>query len=403
MQLAFILGRIPTLAQQEIKAVVATLPLSLVGSMVQPDALLLKSETDNNSLPEPEFLRKIYLLQQRLGGTLKIVMIEREVKLNGVSAGLKALAEKSTKGGRLDFGISIYGNVPAGRNLGLELKKAIKGTGASARYVQPKDGQAMSTAQVWHNHLSFFGEREQPQDKGREFVVIRSGNDALIGYTLTVQNIEAYAKRDFEIPYPDATSGMLPPKLAQTMVNLAVQDGKTGVVYDPFCGNGRVVMEACLMGLEAFGSDISEEKIKASAENLAWAGQSKDLVWVQDATQSGALAKIKARVKAKDLYIVAEPYLGRPLRAPLTESEAEEWLAELGALYTDFFSVWSKSELKPKRMIVVFPKAKKQGGSTVSLYQTLIDRLTELGYTSSVLACYERPDSFVARDIVQVS
>jgi len=403
MQLVFILGRIPTLAQREIEAVVATLPLSLVASMVQPDVLLLKSETDSNELPPLDILKAIFGFQQRLGGTLKIVLIDREVKLNGVASGLRTLADKSTQSGRLEFGISVYGSVAGASSLGLGLKKALKASGASARYVQPKEGQAMSTAQVWHNHLAYFGDRDQPQNKGREFVIIQSPNGALLGYTLTVQNIDAYAKRDFELPQPDAVSGMLPPKLAQTMVNLATQEAKTGVVYDPFCGNGRVVMEAALMGFESFGSDISPEKVSASQANLKWAGGAESQIWLQDATQPNAIRQIKTKLHSQDLYVVAEPYLGKPLRAALTESEANDWLTELEELYVQFFTVWSKAELKPKRMIIVFPKAKKQGHGSVSLYNHLIDRLTKLGYTSSVLACYERPDSFVARDIVQVS
>jgi hypothetical protein len=37
-----------------------------------------------------------------------------------------------------------------------------------------------------------------------------------------VQDIDAYAERDFERPMRDAFVGMLPPKLAQIMLNLAV-------------------------------------------------------------------------------------------------------------------------------------------------------------------------------------
>ena len=85
-----------------------------------------------------------------------------------------------------------------------------------------------------------------------------------------MQDIESYTKRDRERPKRDAKVGMLPPKLAQIIINLAAGQlpeeklqnicdiplgepiprrllGQT--VLDPFCGTGVILQEASADGL----------------------------------------------------------------------------------------------------------------------------------------------------------
>ena len=78
-----------------------------------------------------------------------------------------------------------------------------------------------------------------------EIVVIKGHDKVFIGKTVAIQDIENYTKRDYERPARDAKTGMLPPKLAQIMINLG---GLTKIdhdqeethavqhtLYDPFC------------------------------------------------------------------------------------------------------------------------------------------------------------------------
>ena len=76
-----------------------------------------------------------------------------------------------------------------------------------------------------------------------------------------VQNISAYAMRDQKRPKRDAFVGMLPPKLAQIMINLALgdQEPKDKLLLDPFCGTGVLLQEALLMGLKVYGTDLSQK------------------------------------------------------------------------------------------------------------------------------------------------
>ncbi|MBS3125240.1 hypothetical protein J4211_03230 [Candidatus Woesearchaeota archaeon] len=53
----------------------------------------------------------------------------------------------------------------------------------------------------------------------------------------------------------------LHPKLARAMVNLT--GVKTGILLDPFCGTGGILIEAGLMGFPVVGCDIDEKYASA--------------------------------------------------------------------------------------------------------------------------------------------
>lgn len=121
----------------------------------------------------------------------------------------------ATTDGKLTIGISVYGLAIDCRDIektGLNIKKILKGGGRSVRLV-PNKTPALSTAQVLHNKLA--------KEHGIEVVVIGSGSKVVVGITRFEQDIEAYTARDQARPKRDAYIGMLPPKLAQTIINLA--------------------------------------------------------------------------------------------------------------------------------------------------------------------------------------
>ena len=90
-----------------------------------------------------------------------------------------------------------------------------------------------------------------------------------VAKTLTVQDFEDYGRRDYQRPVRDEKQGMIPPKVAQIMLNLS--DCSTGdTILDPFCGIGTLVQEGLLLGYRMIGSDINKIAIKGSEQNLEW-------------------------------------------------------------------------------------------------------------------------------------
>ena len=409
MRLLFILGSNPDLSKKEIEAAATILPLLWSSSMLRPGVLELKSaqalpfeiggiagylSSDNVNLRE-----SISALQARLGGTIQIVLLWQQTTLRDAPTVVaNALETVPAEANRWKLAVRTIGGTIDAERLALQVKRELKLRSLTLRYLPSRSG----VAGVFHENLDL--NRFDLVHPGLELTVIPEGKGLWLGVTLTVQDIEEYSRRDFGIPVPDPTSGMLPPKLAQIMINLGISGTQEGsVLYDPFCGNGRIVLEAVSMGLAAFGSDSVPEKVAASQANLKWlhGERSQEAFWQADATQPASVEALRQHAGGGEVRIIAEPYLGRPLRSPLQASGVSAWMRELGELYVKFFETWKSSDVES--MLIVFPSARQAKGGEASLLDFLFDRLVQIGYAPKRLAQYARPDAIVARDLVQLT
>lgn len=403
MHIAFVLGRTPQLAVREIERIATILPFQWSLSMLHPHVALLKS-AEAKELGKPSFadssllLPELQKLQRRLGGTVRIAHVGGKVSRPQLREHLLEALQQLPVEGRLTFGISCFGGTIDPYKEAFALKNPLKEAGRSIRVIFPR-GPQLNSAQIIGADLT--------GPNGIEILLIADGDQWLVGKTVTVQDISDYRSRDFDIPVPDPVSGMLSPKLAQTMINLGAGTDMQAWVYDPFCGNGRIPEEAALMGFKACGSDIKEEQVEASRKNAAWMAEKYDLTnipefWQADATQARPPHVVPA---GEPYYVISEPYLGPPLRSPLASQEEARWLEELTSLYLTFFKNWSKvpKTQRPKSFVMVFPAATlRSGAKPLSVYTSLVDRLRELGYSSNQVSEYGRPDAFVVREIVRI-
>ena len=106
---------------------------------------------------------------------------------------------------------------------------------------------------------------------GLEITAIEDENTwrYILAKTESVQDVDFYAKRDYEKPWRSARVWMLPPKLAQMLINFAWDENKS--LWDPFCWTWTVLLEAGLMWFEKIiWSDLSEEMIDFSKENFEY-------------------------------------------------------------------------------------------------------------------------------------
>lgn len=201
---------------------------------------------------------------------------------------------------KISLGVSIYGkNWPRYKDFCFDIKKRLRELKYKPRIVLGEK-QFLSSAQVLHNKL----------DQARSEIIISIGEEStLIATTIWVQDIDNYTKRDMQRPCRDMETGMLPPKLAQIMVNLAGGD----YVFDPFCGSGVILQEALLMNKKTAGSDISPRMIACSEANLAWLENEfntspPETLFTADARE----LKIPGSVNS----IVTEGYLGPVISKP---------------------------------------------------------------------------------------
>jgi len=161
--------------------------------------------------------------------------------------------------GKLRLGISS-------RKMGLALKKAARKKNVRLQFISPMGKgkkPELNTAQVIFNRLHVRPNIELTFSENEE-----TGVHYLI-QTEQVQDIAGYERRDTGRPARDARVGMLPPKLAQIMLNLIPSfPDMPPVILDPFCGTGTILQEGWLMGYEMIGSDVSEKMVRASEKNL---------------------------------------------------------------------------------------------------------------------------------------
>lgn len=264
----------------------------------------------------------------RLGGSIKAAELLTSVggaKPSSAFSKIKSLLPQlvgAMPAGKVKLGLSLYGfdmSPYAINGEALRLKKTIKNHGRSARVV-PNETAALSSAQTYHNSLC--------SELGLEFVIVFSDDKIYIGRVTHVQDIDAYRIRDRERPKRDAFVGMLPPKLAQIIVNLSLgqrQFNAETYVLDPFCGTGVVLQEAWLMGYAVYGSDISPKMVDYSRANLDWLAEKAKTT---DETRIRLeTADAKDHIWRQPLDIVAcEGYLGQPLGG---QNPSEEKLREI--------------------------------------------------------------------------
>jgi tRNA G10 N-methylase Trm11 len=200
---------------------------------------------------------------------------------------------------------------------------------------------------------------------------------------------------------------MLPPKLAQMMINFACKARTDAVIYDPFCGSGTVLMEGVLMGHKVLGSDISKKAIMDSQTNLKWIcekfGVNSELVldvFIKDATQ----------VEASDLperpeFIVAETYLGPPLFKLPSPDEVKKNFNEIESIVLGALRQLKKIVAEGGAIVLAVPFYRHQGSKyfldnlvkKAETFGIVVDNLPNSTKRGSLL--YDRKDQIVGREI----
>jgi tRNA (guanine10-N2)-dimethyltransferase len=243
-------------------------------------------------------------------------------------------------------------------------------------------------------------------EKHSEICLWRDAGDRVqIGLTEWVYSPEEFAGRDIGKPVRPRRRGLLPPKLARQMINLARTPGGVRLL-DPFCGAGVVLLEGLSMGFEVAGSDNRDEAIEQTRENLQWMQRSSK----QDLSSRVPLLK---RLDVRQLstqiaplsydMVVGEGDLGPPIRGALPRKAAFDFAARLEPLYVTAFAE-IRTILKPGgRVSLAVPFWQPDEGDPVFL--KLARRLELTGYQPVIPEkgfdpiLYRRKDQRVGRAI----
>lgn len=329
----FVFGNNPTLSVAELAAV---MPAEVSGGTLikKGSVLLIKTKQEINTEK----------LIKKLGGTIKIGSVQTELTAAAKEQILLAAQERlQPKQGKFKFGFSYYG---PGKfdfsSLAMAIKKYLRSQGISSRWVTSRE-PVLSSVVIKQNKLT---------SKGTEIVLIKDEGRLFLGQTLVVQPFKELSFRDYGRPARDDHSGMLPPKLAQIMINLA-QARPEDTILDPFCGSGTILTEAILVGYKnLIGSDISQKAIKDTEQNIKWIKSKFPVSNFKLQLNAKSAADLPGIIKNQTINaIITEPYLG-PQRGRI---EVKKIKRELEALYTQSLRAFSQI-LKPNgRVVIVWP------------------------------------------------
>ncbi len=380
-----ILGRQPALGLAELESLYGAENVQLIEKNV---CLLNRSAKDINFA--------------RLGGSVKLAKVltvlptlDWQKHIRYISDALPKHIDYLPKG-KIKLGLSSIGlnvSVPQMNRSALQLKTVIKTLGHSVRVI-PNVDHTLNSAQVLHNQLT--------SSLGMELLLIRNGDKTILAQTVAEQDIDSYAKRDHGRPARDAKVGMLPPKLAQIIINLAAGDSDlqtAGVLLDPFCGTGVVLQEASLMNFDIAGSDLDERMVQYSDKNLMWLHRSENPLYkleVADAT--------KHQWIPAPYTIACETYLGRPFSAPPKPDLLQEVMQDVNLIHKKFLQNVAAQTQPGFRMCIAVPAWKV--GNEFKHLKTL-ESLEELGYNRLKFVhaaaedlIYHRQGQVVGRELV---
>jgi tRNA G10 N-methylase Trm11 len=373
---------------------------------------------------------------QRFGGVLKAGKIIAELPRGDWHQASQEITRYysnkwSSFEGKITLGISAYNfNVDARevQKTGIILKQKLKKSGVNLRLV-PNIEPALNTATSHHNKLGLAPNKV-------EVIIVRAyDNKIVIAESTGSQNITAYARRDQERPKRDAFVGMLPPKLAQIIINLAcgqIVDGKWYMVdskesqisndnseqpisnlppttyhlpptiLDPFCGTGVILQEAVLMGYSAYGTDLSEKMINYSRDNLGWLADGYHTKFDYKLSVGDAMTmKWQQPIDA----VVGETYLGQPFSAPPSPAKLDEVVRNCNHIITEFL-INLRPQINPGTPVcIAIPAWRDKNGHFTHL--PLVATIARLGYKPHEFTnisqndlLYYRENQIVARELL---
>ncbi|OGJ55528.1 hypothetical protein A3D88_04725 [Candidatus Peribacteria bacterium RIFCSPHIGHO2_02_FULL_52_16] len=349
--------------------------------------------------------------------------------------------------GKITFGLRCYGITPKEVHaLYRESKHHLKKAGRPSRYIGTERKPAVpvllhdtGVVNGQHGCEIMLLSAKKGFDGGAE---VLPEPELWFGRTVFAQDIDAYAKRDMEKPARDTTVGLLPPKLAQILLNFGawlakpgsglrtsfgsaqdksdkgkptkseIRNSKSFTILDPFCGTGVIPMEALLRGWNVIASDIMQKAVNACDKNLEWLRKEESIL-KRDVTST--VFKHDA-VKPFDLkempdMIVTETSLGPPLTHRPTIKDAQKLKTENEKLQAGFL----------KNMAVCFPGVPVVCTWPVWYHskgqihlEKIWETLHDIGYHATLppgiesdvegrlSLVYRRPDQFVGREIVML-
>lgn len=405
---AFILGHNPLLSIAEVLSVFNYRPEIVA---CDRDFLILEADVFPSFYPDD------------LGGIIKFGEVyeaaARDTLFSAATNVVKDFCTEHEIRDKLIYAVSVYGKEKkVQKELLLEIKNE------SAYFISGK--RRFLNKRTDKNPAEAFLNSEGIYEKGVDLMCCEKNGTFYLGVGLWSQNIDSYAYRDMKRPHRDSRNGMLPPKLAQSLLNLSRGEDGDEPVWDPFCGSGTVLMESLLQRRSCIGSDYSETMVKHSEANVGWLltqlqyERSSDVLYDIYAEDVMNIRHVPVLHGKRPKVIVTEGYLGKNFRGlHPTREEAYDEQKHITEIWTAFFAFLREqggdmdiiatfpihilSDGKFLRFREIFSIARKNGFDPVPLLPNTsrIDKQMRGSYTPEGTILYVRGEQFVGREVIK--
>ena len=203
---------------------------------------------------------------------------------------------------------------------------------------------------------------------------IRSdAENIIIARTVAVHDIDEEKKRYDKRPHVDETISTST-RIARILINLAgIKPGQT--MLDPFCGLGTVMQEALVIGIESYGSEINETRVKQCKANLDWLKSGYGIRTKYDVRKGDAknVAVVYADLLDKLDSIVTEPELGPFLKQLPDMKTATDIINKLQSIYRPLFKGAHQLLKKGGKFVMILPRIQTTNKKTKEIpYDFLI-------------------------------
>jgi len=363
----FELGNNPIISTSELNAVFKSKIVSskyLVEEIFELEIALDESDSLENRLKSLGGIKKAAIILKTLPKD-----IDTKNLIQSICFEIEKISTLSSQ--KINVGINTYNFHTSLKSIGMEIKKILKNKKINLRIVN-MDNKNLNSVSIIRNKLI--------SNRGIDINIVSTKEQIILAKSVFCQNSLDYSKRDYGRPRRNAKSGMLPPKLAQIMLNIAnLKEGEK--FLDPFCGSGTILQEGLLKDFECYGSDLTDESILSSTENLTWLADRymKD----PDAIKKIHIKKLDAKrvhtfgSTLKAQAIVSEGTLGPPLLKNPTLSFADKIIRDIMDIYVPFFENAPRILDKNALIIMTFPVFKINQHQVVFSKDELLKKISK--------------------------
>ncbi len=385
-----VLGKHRALSRAELAPVCDEVFFDESLGLLYAENLVFKNPRKIPRSPEQLFL-------DQLGGTIRMAEVIGEFhSRKDILREITNFFVEQNRDGVQYLGLSTFGTKP---NFAFDLfpaltKEVEKATDNKLR-IENKSGKPLDSGRIFNSKLL---------KKGAEFIVWQNKNSFLLARTVANQNLRNYVLRDRDKGFRDAHMGMLPPKLAQILLNLATNNQSKVTVVDPFCGSGTINHEAAISGFKTLGSDINPDFLAGAKRNHQFLAEK--FRYDPQAPFFVCNAQDFPWNKYPNSVIATEGWLGENFRTRPTNLEIEHNAQKIITLWSKIFETLAQNKPNaPQRIATCIPTWNAKQGS-IKILEKIFAKAKNCGYNPLALFdkqnhySYKRAGAFVTREIV---